>query len=100
MEENKIIEYKGEILRKIKERLSKTAYEIFGYDGNYREHEEILHLEVQQKEDYNLYFTVAIGSNYLRIAYVNDKGKGDYKKFMDLDEMCDFIENYLAKQHK
>ena len=93
-------ENKDEILRKIKERLLKTSYKISDYDGNPREHEDILHLEVQTKEDDNLYFTVAIGSSYLRIAYVNEKGKGDYKKFKDPDEMLDFIENYLRTRNK
>ena len=86
---------KDEILRRIKAHANKSGYEVFACDGNPREGEKILHLAVQSSKKDILHFTLAIRSSHLRIAYVNDKGKGDYKKFKDLDRMLDFIEDCL-----
>jgi hypothetical protein len=93
-------ENKDEISQQIKDLATEAGYEIIIDDGKPREHEEILHMEVQLTEDDNLYFTVAIGSSYLRITYMNKKGIVNYKKFKDTDEMLDFIKESLRTKNK
>jgi len=88
-------ENKDEILRKIKERVISIGYDFFHKGEQSRVHEQVLHLGGQSKDADNseLLFEVAIGSSYFRVTF---GGEDKPKKCGNLDEMLDYIEDYLV----
>lgn len=97
-------ENKDEILRKIKERVNGIGYDFF-YKGCQSPEttpwisEEILYMWVKPKDEANSELSLDVVPSKLRVSFLEeDKENRNRKECGNLDEMLDYIENYLLNR--